>query len=164
MTFLAGTLERSDYVAAAVIVVALPLALWLSARRRPNAAQAVWIAVLVVVSVPFGDLQSHTHWAKVAWIPFISPPVKLADIVANVLLYLPLGYVQAPQTSTRRAILRALLLAAAIALLAELSQVFSHGRLPSSTDVVCDCAGAMIGALLKHRQSSVTGVQSNSRG
>jgi VanZ family protein len=149
---LRGTLERSDYLAAAAIVVALPLALWLRARR-PNAAQVVWIAALVAVSVPFEDLQSHTHWAKVAWIPFVSPPVKLADIVANVLLYMPLGWLQAEQPSMRRAIVRALLLGATLAILAELSQVYSHGRLPSMTDVVCDCAGAVLGAWLRERNA-----------
>jgi hypothetical protein len=28
----------------------------------------------------------------VQWIPFVTPPIKLVDILVNVALYLPLGY------------------------------------------------------------------------
>src|SRR4029077_6114665 len=52
---------------------------------------AVWTAVILAATVPWTDLVGHTHWRKVQWIPFKSPPVKAIDIVVNVLLYAPSG-------------------------------------------------------------------------
>jgi hypothetical protein len=49
------------------------------------------IGVIALVVVPWGDFQGHTHWAKVGWIPFVSPPVRLRDMVANLLLFAPFG-------------------------------------------------------------------------
>ncbi len=148
-----GTIEPSDWAAAAAIVIALPTALWLLRRGRAGSARFIWIVALVAVSVPFDDLHAHTHWAKVGWIPFVTPPVKPADIVANLLLYFPLGYLQRLRASRRGLVERALGESAVVALLTELTQLYSHSRFPSATDMVCNCLGAALGAWMRARRS-----------
>ena len=143
-------LEPADYAAAAAILVALPSAIWLLNQKRAGAARLVWALALVAVSVPFENLQNHTHWYKVGWIPFVTPPVKASDIIANVLLYIPLGYFR-QMRARRRMCVQALGESAVLAFLMELTQLYSHSRIPSSTDLVCDCAGAVIGAWARHR-------------
>jgi glycopeptide antibiotics resistance protein len=141
-----NAIEPSDYAAAAAALVALPIAIWLHRRASDGAARGVWIAAIVAVSVPFRDLHAHTHWAKIGWIPFVTPPVKPSDIIANIALYFPLGYFETPRASRRHTIAQTLVVAAIVALVTELTQLYSHSRFPSSTDVVCDCLGAALGA------------------
>ena len=61
-------------------------------QRAAAIAFGIWSAVILAVTVPWTDFVGHTHWGKVQWIPFVSPPVKPLDIAGNVLLYLPFGY------------------------------------------------------------------------
>lgn len=137
-------LEAADYLALGIFLIAaaLCLLLWGTARRR--AAAWVWTAALVLTGVPFADLHAHAHWYKVAWIPFVSPPQKASDIIANILIYMPLGFLSAPGPASRR--YRTMILAAgALSFVIEATQVFSHGRIPSTTDVVSDVIGAAAG-------------------
>src|SRR5262245_15264413 len=146
-------LEPSDYAAAAAILIALPTALWLLKKDRVGAARFIWIVALVAISVPFDDLHAHTHWRKVGWIPFVTPPVKPADIVANLLIYFPLGYFERLRPARRSMIAQAVGESAIVAFLTELTQLYSHSRFPSATDMVCDCLGAALGAWARHRQA-----------
>jgi glycopeptide antibiotics resistance protein len=155
-----GTLEPSDYAAAAAILLALPAALWLLRQGRSGAARLLWTIGLVAVSVPFDDLHAHTHWAKVGWIPFVTPPVKRSDILANLLIYFPLGYFERVR-DRRRMVAQALGESAAIAFATELTQLYSHSRFPSSTDLVCDCLGAAVGAWTRHRHSKFRSLKSD---
>jgi glycopeptide antibiotics resistance protein len=100
------------------------------------------------VDWPWGDLQNHTHWAKVGWIPFVSPPVRPMDVVQNLLLFAPFGFVAATASrhSRPRALLRATLLTAIIAFAGEASQLYSHTRFPSATDLACNVIGATLAA------------------
>jgi glycopeptide antibiotics resistance protein len=103
---------------------------------------ALFICLCVV---PWPDLQDHSHWFKVQWIPFVSPPIKWQDLAANVALYWPFGYLfvrQARRLSWRWAAVCALLLSVAT----EWTQLYSHSRFPSSTDVTCNVMGAAVGA------------------
>ena len=88
----------------------------------------------------------HTHWQKVQWIPFVSPPVKLIDIVVNVWLYVPFGYTLARASRTRGRAWHAVALAAVLSIGVEWSQLYSHSRFPSVQDVLCDVLGAWAGA------------------
>lgn len=106
---------------------------------------AAWVLLVGVLVVPWYGLQDHAHWDRVAWVPFFSPPYRPGDVVLNLLLYLPLG--AATATRSGNAFRRALLLAALLSLATEWSQVYSHGRIPSMTDVVANVAGAGAGAL-----------------
>lgn len=106
---------------------------------------AVVLVALAVYYLDFpGDLQNHAHWAKVAWIPFVSPPVDALDCVRNVLLFVPFGAVT--RLSFPRRTLLGFLLGLALSLAGEGTQVFSHGRVPSMTDVTCNAIGTVIGS------------------
>ena len=118
----------------------------------------VWTALIVLIVLPWTSYVGHTHWARVAWIPFVSPPVPVGDIVRNVLLYLPWGYLYVRQSrKSRGAIFRALGYAMALSVATEATQLFSHGRFPSSTDVTCNVAGAWIGGRWARRRAVARG-------
>jgi glycopeptide antibiotics resistance protein len=107
-------------------------------------------AGIVLAVFPWGDFQGHTHWAKVGWIPFVSQPVRVRDIIANVLLFVPFG--AAVAVNTRRApVLSATLAGATLSFVGEATQLYSHARFPSATDVVTNTAGAALAALLMAR-------------
>jgi glycopeptide antibiotics resistance protein len=112
----------------------------------------LWTAVIIVAVVPWASYQNHSHWSRVAWLPFISSEVKIRDIVVNLLLYAPWGYFWArawPDTARRLWVVVAL--ASALSITTELSQVYSHGRFPSATDVTCNVLGAIAGAEFARR-------------
>ena len=137
-------LEAADAAALAIFFVAAVSCalLWRAGRR--GAAFAVWTAAIIATCVPFFDLHAHAHWYKVSWIPFISPPVKPSDIAANILIYVPFGFLSRPRRLRVR-VRRVAAGAAVLSFACELSQVFSHGRIPSSTDIASDVIGAAIG-------------------
>jgi glycopeptide antibiotics resistance protein len=89
------------------------------------------------------DLQWHSHWYRVAWIPFVSPPVTLLDTVLNTLLFVPSGVLTG--RGRRPHSTRWFAAGVAIAIGCELMQVFTHGRIPSTTDVCCNLIGLTAG-------------------
>jgi len=107
----------------------------------------LWTLIICAGVVPWTDLQNHTHWSKVQWIPFVTPPVKLVDIVLNVALYVPFGYWFTRWAGRRRTGL-AVASAGALSLVTEWTQLYSHSRFPSLTDVTCNVFGALIGVWL----------------
>lgn len=107
-------------------------------------ALAAWIGVILLVVVPWWSVQDHAHWDRVGWVPF-GGPLRLRDIVLNVLLYVPFGYLHACQAH-RPPAWRTLAYACALSCATELTQVFSHGRFPSGTDVASNVIGAALGA------------------
>lgn len=118
---------------------------WRSSRAA-RVGFVAWLGVIVLVVVPWSTFQNHSHWAGVRWLPFVSPPFKILDIVANTLFYLPFGYLMRRGFSTRSrqdAVIAAFCLSA----LTELTQVYSHGRFPSTTDLACNTLGAYLGAI-----------------
>ena len=51
-------------------------------------------AFLTIIAVTGAwDFLDHPHWYKVSWIPFATGVVRPLDILANVALYVPLGFV-----------------------------------------------------------------------
>ena len=112
----------------------------------------VTLATILVAlgTFPF-DLQDHPHWYKVAWVPFATGIVRPHDIIVNVALYLPLGFsLQAGTVCDLR--LLVVLVALALSTLLELTQVWSHWRFPSATDVTMNVAGALLGAVWARRR------------
>ena len=107
----------------------------------------LWTLIICGAVVPWSDLQNHTHWSKVQWIPFVTPPVKLVDIVLNVALYVPFGYWFTRWAGRRRTGL-AVASAGALSLATEWTQLYSHSRFPSLTDVTCNVLGAVVGVWL----------------
>lgn len=106
------------------------------------------IGVIVLAVFPWGDFQGHTHWQNVGWIPFVSPPVRFFDIVANALLFIPFGaaVIVNMKRRTRKALAVATFAGALLSFTGEATQLYSHGRFPSATDLVCNTFGAFLGA------------------
>ena len=138
-----------------------------AAERRPNqldshlerrARTLAWVglvvasALVLVADFPWGDLQDHSHWSKIRWIPFVSPPLKLGDIALHTLLCAPIGGLSG--RLFRRPLLMAFGLSLSLSVTAEWSQVYSHTRYPSATDVTCNVAGAVLAAALSRRLDS----------
>ena len=125
-------------------------------RRNSGVAGAriafvAWTAAIVAGTVPWTDFVGHTHWGKVQWIPFVSPPVKLLDVVGNVLLYLPFGYSLIRASPPRVRGWHAVVVAGLLSFAVEWSQLYSHSRFPSMQDVACDVSGAWLGARWANR-------------
>ena len=100
-------------------------------------------AVVLLFDIPWADYQTHSHWGGVGWIPFVAPPVRIVDCLQNALLFMPFGWFAGTE---RRRILTAGALGLGLSLLCEFTQVYSHNRFPSATDVVCNVMGTVIGA------------------
>jgi glycopeptide antibiotics resistance protein len=105
----------------------------------------VWIGVIAFLVIPWGRFQLHPHFQQIQWIPFVSPPIRPRDIVLNTVLYLPLGYWHLKQGGPS-SLWRTGAFALALSVGTEFTQIFSHGRFPSATDVVCNTLGALWGA------------------
>ncbi len=110
------------------------------------------ILLIFVVVYPWGTLQDHAHWNKIGWLPFVSPPVRLRDIVLNVLLFMPLGSSLAHRWRGPWSWLATVGTALLLSLCGELAQVYSHSRFPAATDVVTNVLGAGGGVYLVRRR------------
>lgn len=120
-----------------------------SSRFPARVGFGVWSAIIVAATVPWTDLVGHTHWQKVQWIPFRSPPVEPLDIVVNIVMYVPFGHQFVRASAPRARVWHAVALAGALSLILEWSQLYSHSRFPSLQDVACNILGAWIGAWLQ---------------
>ena len=108
---------------------------------------ALWTGLILLLVLPWLSFQNHSHWAGVAWIPFFSKEVKVRDIVANVLLYVPWGYLGVrKRRQPSSPVWPVIIFAAVLSIATEASQSYSHGRFPSATDVTCNVFGAFVGA------------------
>lgn len=114
-------------------------------RRSATLLAALAIAVVLTAGLPFGDFQNHPHWTKVAWIPFVSPPIKVTDCLLNIVLFIPVGYLLRPASSKRRLVATSMLVVV-LSAACEYAQVYSHSRIPSLTDVCCNVIGGALGA------------------
>jgi glycopeptide antibiotics resistance protein len=119
----------------------------LNARRYLSAGPLLAIGLIVFAVVPWWSFRDHSHWDKVEWVPFTAP-VPLRDVVANVALFVPLGVVIARRSLPRRRVFNAACIGAAISIVAELAQVYSHSRFPTATDVIANVLGAVAAAAL----------------
>jgi VanZ family protein len=88
---------------------------------------------------------------------FAPQPVRIhlgmvpSDIVANVALFLPIGFLLRSLDGGARHAWRTVLLAAGFSMLIEAGQIFIPGRFVSPVDVVANTGGAGVGALLRAR-------------
>ena len=128
----------------------------LNSRRKTSLMLlAFWTVTIIFAVVPIGRYRDRPTWQQVAWIPFVSWPVTPNDAVRNVLLYVPFGYFQA-LAGGYQAPWRAVAHAAVLATATEATQIYSRGRYPSTTDVVCNTIGATIGFAWARRRASRT--------
>ena len=123
-------------------------------RARARLLLIVWLVLFVLLFLPWGDFQDHTHWFKVAWIPFVSRPVKPLDVIGNIAAFVPLGVLLtlALGRGSRWDWLLGLGSALLLAFGAEATQLYSHLRFPSATDLAANVAGAALGIWLVRRR------------
>jgi len=109
------------------------------------------IVILGVTLPPFKYFVGHAHWDMVRWIPFYDHPLVPFDMIANIILFVPFGYLlkrALSGRSGRQAWILTFLLAGGISTAIEIYQIFCHNRVPSTTDIVTNLLGAIIGVLL----------------
>src|SRR3712207_1442796 len=106
---------------------------------------AGWLTLVLAVTVPWTGYRDHAHWDRVAWTPFAAA-YKPLDVVGNIVLYLPLGWfwpaADRHGRPPRSAVAAPMVLALLVSIATEWTQVYSHGRFPSSLDVACNTLGA----------------------
>lgn len=124
----------------------------MATRRLPLRWLPALAAIALIVTVTFPwVLEDHSHWRRVAWIPFFTGEVRLRDLVLNVLLYVPLGWFT-PGATRRSRIWTTLAVALVVSGAMEMAQVWSHSRFPSMTDTAMNLIGAVTGSLWASRR------------
>ena len=120
---------------------------------RARRLLAVWVSVFFLLVLPWTDLQDHAHLYKVEWPPRLSSPRRVADVVGNIVLFMPFGFLVATAWPPRRRGVWPLGLCAALILsaAAEGAQLYSHSRVPSIADLASNVTGASIGLWLARR-------------
>jgi glycopeptide antibiotics resistance protein len=108
-------------------------------------------ALIFVIDFPWQDIQTHAHWNRIGPVPFVSKPITARDIVLNVLLGVPIGVGAAGTFGG--ASLAAALVALPVSLVSEATQIYSHSRFPSATDVACNVIGAVSAATVFARRN-----------
>lgn len=98
----------------------------------------------------------HAHWANVEWIPF-SRRIRPDDFILNVLLFTPFGFTAvralAPDDGpgpvgarrSRAMVAGVVLAGACLSMSVELFQVYCHGRMPTTVDVISNTLGTWLG-------------------
>ena len=131
-------------VAGALLVVCLGI--W---RAPTRFRLSLWTVVIIACVVPWFSMTPHPHWPRIGWVPFDSPPVRIRDILLNAALYVPFGlFSRRPVGRSIAAhVFRLSAYACALSVSTEVTQVYSHGRFPSMTDVVMNTIGAGLGAI-----------------
>ena len=104
-----------------------------------------------VISLPWSKFDGSAHWENVLWIPFsryVFSASTLFETGINVLAFVPIGYlmVRSLPPGTARPLLLALLLGLCCSISAEFYQLFCRARVPSTTDVLANVAGTVLGA------------------
>jgi glycopeptide antibiotics resistance protein len=115
-----------------------------------------WV-VLILLLCSFPWWVEPPRWGRVRLIPLLDvlrgPYWLLRDAIANVLLYVPLGFAYARVRGQAgvRSMCEAALVGVAVSMTCELYQVFSPVRYPTMTDILMNCIGAFSGASIAGR-------------
>lgn len=115
---------------------------------RDRLLLALSLLAIALATVPWSGFVGHPHWARVTWIP---DEIRVGDMVGNVLLYLPLGWSAARVWNARRAGTLIVGGAAGLSATVEWLQIWSHGRFPTTTDLLMNTLGAAAGVWLARR-------------
>lgn len=115
-----------------------------------------WAAAYTLLAI-YGSLYPWSGWrdsgAPLGEFLFAAWPRYYTsfDLTANVVAYVPLGFLWVPALLPRlgapRAVIAATVLGFALSLVLESSQHFLPSRVPSNVDLACNGAGALAGAL-----------------
>lgn len=124
---------------------------WPSGILRGDLARITAVVVVIVLATAPWDLRDHPHVYKVSWIPFLSGIVRPVDVLANLALYFPLGYVF-PLRGRAGRLAAACSAGLLLSLVMETTQVWSHVRFPSATDLLLNVVGCAAGAMIAIRR------------
>jgi glycopeptide antibiotics resistance protein len=102
-------------------------------------------AVILFVLLPLRGFDPGGHWDRVAWIPFVSRPIGVFDVIGNLLLFMPLG-ASIAWHARRSALLRVATVAFVCSLFGEWSQIYSRYRFPATQDILLNVTGTVIAA------------------
>ena len=115
-------------------------------RRQWYLVAIVCSAAFILLAIlPWRGFDPTGHWHRVGWIPFVSRPVRVIDVVGNLALFVPLG-VSLALHAQRPALARVVSTAFACSLFGEWAQIYSRYRFPSTGDLVLNVLGAVVGA------------------
>lgn len=106
----------------------------------------LWWVLWAALAVPWRDVGAVPQWQRVEWLPFAH--VRPRDWALNFLFFLLFGGLAAQRGWSVTSVM---LVAAALSLSTELTQLFAPTRYPSITDVITNVAGAALGILLATR-------------
>ncbi len=117
-------------------------------------AAFVAYATLLPFQFQFGSaaLRSKTHWVN--WDPrtlTTGEPTPLTDLVANVLFFMPLGFIGVHGQRRRRSaelVFRSAFAGFMLSAAVEIAQFFTPDRNPATSDVITNTLGAALGAML----------------
>lgn len=112
-----------------------------------------WFALVIfATTTPWWKFDGSPHWESIRWIPFADLTWSEGDLLeaaANLLLFVPLGYLTVRATWAENT--SPLMMAGTVALIcsvgAEVYEIFCEARVPSTTDISVNVAGSLIGAL-----------------
>ena len=114
------------------------------------------LCIIIVCSFPWGI--DSPRWDRVRFIPLLDvlrwpSPRLLQDAIANVLLYMPLGfaYARVRRIAGATFMYEAAFIGLFLSMTCELYQVFSPVRYPSMTDVLMNTIGAFAGASIARK-------------
>lgn len=129
-------------------------------NQKPTLTHFLWIiyAVFVIYAtlIPFhfGSFNPTflINIKKVSWIPFFDLNgafVSIPDIIQNILLFMPLGFLSFVSTNKRNlsVIFVIAALCGILSICVEMLQLFSLDRITSLSDVVTNTAGGFIGGV-----------------
>lgn len=119
--------------------------------------------IVVATTMPWSWYYvGHPHWTSVEWVPF-TRRVRIGDFMLNVLLFVPLGgsalrvfaherEPDAPRTWQPRAAVVAVVVAGCLlSVSVELFQVYCHGRIATTADVLSNTLGTWFGTRVGRR-------------
>ena len=102
-----------------------------------------WAIVIWLVCLPWPGMAPQAN-NEVQLVPFTGPADRPTDVIANLLLFLPFGFLFAAYYP-RAPLWMLIAAAAAVSLAAEALQLVSAARFSSATDVVVNVCGAALG-------------------
>ena len=124
--------------------------------RTTASPLARYLAVAYALLIAYASLHPLTGWRDTGAPPFAFLAAAWPryytgfDLAANILAYLPLGFLTVPALQSRLGVAAAALLAVlaggGLSLAVEVLQNYLPSRVPSNIDLACNLIGAMIGA------------------
>ncbi len=111
-------------------------------------------AIIGFTTMPLSHYVGHANWDQVSWVPLDDQRLNLPDILRNVAFFFPFGYffprgLHGP--SLKHIWGFPILTAATLSTAVECFQVYTHNRIPSTTDICGNLLGVMLGVLLQRK-------------